>query len=170
MEYIFNLRLLINYVIALSNIRGKWYHAWDESFQRTLRILEATSSYPKLSPIIDPFNLVTSEDSELEQNQCRVDFVEVLPLLSCGRGSRVVKVSDRGLLCHGPHGGCGSSVVKVSDHGRHVMSLSSSPVPLKARRVGVRCTLNMSRAQTSSRWGGVVVRRGGASSGVVLIT
>ncbi|GFY30704.1 uncharacterized protein TNCV_3118641 [Trichonephila clavipes] len=54
--------------------------------------------------------------------------------------------------------GCGSSVVKVSDHGRHVKS--SSPVPLKTSRVGHRCTLNLSRAETSSRWCGVVVRRG----------
>ncbi|GFX89027.1 uncharacterized protein TNCV_2853271 [Trichonephila clavipes] len=38
---------------------------------------------------------------------------------------------------------------------------SSSPVPLKTRRVGKRCTLNLSRAETSSRWCGVVVRRGG---------
>ncbi|PRD29619.1 UNVERIFIED_CONTAM: hypothetical protein NCL1_28832 [Trichonephila clavipes] len=38
---------------------------------------------------------------------------------------------------------------------------SSSPVPLKTNRVGQRCTLNHSRAQTSSRWCGVVVRRGG---------
>ncbi|GFV45466.1 hypothetical protein TNCV_299661 [Trichonephila clavipes] len=45
--------------------------------------------------------------------------------------------------------GCGSPVVKVSDHGRHVMS--SSPEPLKTRRVRARCTLNLSRAQTSSR-------------------
>ncbi|GFV84475.1 hypothetical protein TNCV_5007371 [Trichonephila clavipes] len=45
-------------------------------------------------------------------------------------------------------GGCGSLVVKVSDHARQVMSLS--PVPLKTRRVGKRCRLNMSRAQTSS--------------------
>ncbi|GFU86548.1 uncharacterized protein TNCV_4479841 [Trichonephila clavipes] len=37
---------------------------------------------------------------------------------------------------------------------------SSSPVPLKTRRVGQRCTLNLSRAGTSSRWCGVVVRRG----------
>ncbi|GFV90403.1 uncharacterized protein TNCV_935351 [Trichonephila clavipes] len=37
----------------------------------------------------------------------------------------------------------------------------SSPVPLKTRRVGQRCTLNLSRAETSSRWCGVVVRRGG---------
>ncbi|GFX66114.1 uncharacterized protein TNCV_4102541 [Trichonephila clavipes] len=46
---------------------------------------------------------------------------------------------------------------------------SSSPVPLKTRRVGQRCTLNLSRAETSSRWCGVVVR-GGASSGVVHVT
>ncbi|GFU78659.1 transposable element Tcb2 transposase [Trichonephila clavipes] len=38
---------------------------------------------------------------------------------------------------------------------------SSSPVPLKTRHVGQRCTLNLSRAETSSRWCGVVVRRGG---------
>ncbi|GFW75757.1 uncharacterized protein TNCV_4429401 [Trichonephila clavipes] len=42
---------------------------------------------------------------------------------------------------------------------RHVMR--SIPVPLKTRRVGQRCTLNLSRAETSSRWCGVVVRRGG---------
>ncbi|GFX08032.1 uncharacterized protein TNCV_1237122 [Trichonephila clavipes] len=49
---------------------------------------------------------------------------------------------------------CGSPVVRVSDHGRYVMS--SSPVPQKIRRVGQRCTLNLSRAETSSRWCGVV--------------
>ncbi|GFV51557.1 uncharacterized protein TNCV_3260971 [Trichonephila clavipes] len=38
---------------------------------------------------------------------------------------------------------------------------SSIPVPLKTRRVGQRCTLNLSRAKTSSRWCDVVVRRGG---------
>ncbi|GFY25114.1 uncharacterized protein TNCV_2693051 [Trichonephila clavipes] len=37
---------------------------------------------------------------------------------------------------------------------------SSSPVPLKTRRVEQRCTLNVWRAETSSRWCGVVVRRG----------
>ncbi|GFW24593.1 uncharacterized protein TNCV_2404581 [Trichonephila clavipes] len=47
---------------------------------------------------------------------------------------------------------------------------SSIPVPLKTRRVGQRCTLNLSRAETSSRWCGVVVREGGASSGVVHVT
>ncbi|GFY26383.1 uncharacterized protein TNCV_25801 [Trichonephila clavipes] len=64
--------------------------------------------------------------------------------------------------------GCGSPVVEVSDHGRHVMS--SSPVPLKTHRVRERCTVNLSKAQKSSRWCGVVDRRGGASSGVVLVT
>ncbi|GFS55414.1 uncharacterized protein TNCV_1627011 [Trichonephila clavipes] len=53
--------------------------------------------------------------------------------------------------------GCGSPVVKVSDHGRHVMS--SSPRPQKTCRVGQPCTLNLSRAETSSLWCGVVVRR-----------
>ncbi|GFW31588.1 uncharacterized protein TNCV_4420211 [Trichonephila clavipes] len=47
---------------------------------------------------------------------------------------------------------------------------SSSPVPLKTHRVGKRCTINLSRAETSSRWCSVVVRRGGVSSGVVHVT
>ncbi|GFX10398.1 uncharacterized protein TNCV_1867931 [Trichonephila clavipes] len=64
--------------------------------------------------------------------------------------------------------GCGSPVVKVSNHSRHVMS--SIPVSLKTRRVGQRCALNLSRAETSSHWCGVVVRRGGASAGVVHVT
>ncbi|GFU28866.1 uncharacterized protein TNCV_470021 [Trichonephila clavipes] len=36
---------------------------------------------------------------------------------------------------------------------------SSSPVPLKTRRVEQRSTLNLLRAQMSSHWCGVVVRR-----------
>ncbi|GFX47583.1 uncharacterized protein TNCV_3016021 [Trichonephila clavipes] len=64
--------------------------------------------------------------------------------------------------------GCGSPAVKISDHGRHVTS--SSPIPLKTRCVGEGCSLNLSRAQTSSRWCGVVVRRGGASSSVILVS
>ncbi|GFU40274.1 uncharacterized protein TNCV_1733741 [Trichonephila clavipes] len=47
---------------------------------------------------------------------------------------------------------------------------SSSPVPLKTRRVGQRCTLNLSRAETSSRWCGGGVKRGDTSSGVVHVT
>ncbi|GFT13734.1 hypothetical protein TNCV_3831901 [Trichonephila clavipes] len=39
----------------------------------------------------------------------------------------------------------------------------------ECRPVGQRCTLNLSSAETSSRWCGVVVRRGG-SSGVVHVT
>ncbi|GFX72964.1 hypothetical protein TNCV_2814041 [Trichonephila clavipes] len=37
----------------------------------------------------------------------------------------------------------------------------SIPVPLKTRRVGQQCTLNLSRAETSSSWCGVIVRREG---------
>ncbi|GFU77577.1 uncharacterized protein TNCV_3499491 [Trichonephila clavipes] len=47
---------------------------------------------------------------------------------------------------------------------------SSSPVPLKTLPVEERCTLNLSRAQTSSGWCSVVVRRGGASSDAVHVT
>ncbi|GFU67029.1 uncharacterized protein TNCV_4968781 [Trichonephila clavipes] len=47
---------------------------------------------------------------------------------------------------------------------------SSSAIPLKTRRIGQQCTLNLSRAETSSPWCSVVVRRGGASSGVVHVT
>ncbi|GFU36486.1 cullin-4A [Trichonephila clavipes] len=39
--------------------------------------------------------------------------------------------------------------------------MSLNPKSLKNHRVGERCTLNPSRAQTSSRWCSVVVRRGG---------
>ncbi|GFX50782.1 hypothetical protein TNCV_2723661 [Trichonephila clavipes] len=38
----------------------------------------------------------------------------------------------------------------------------SSPVPLKTRHIGERCTLNLSRTRTSSRWSGVVFMRGRA--------
>ncbi|GFX11302.1 hypothetical protein TNCV_2803661 [Trichonephila clavipes] len=55
-------------------------------------------------------------------------------------------------------GGRGSLVIKVPD--RDWLVTSSIPVPLKTRRVGERCTLNLSRAQMSSRWCCVVVRRG----------
>ncbi|GFT68261.1 hypothetical protein TNCV_658881 [Trichonephila clavipes] len=48
-------------------------------------------------------------------------------------------------------------MVKVSNRGWLVTS--SSPVPLNSHRVGERCTLNLSRAQTRPP-GGVVVRRG----------
>ncbi|GFU47070.1 uncharacterized protein TNCV_2616411 [Trichonephila clavipes] len=51
-----------------------------------------------------------------------------------------------------PARGRGSLVVKVSDRGWLVTS--SSPVPLKSRRAGKQCTSNLSRAQTSSRWSG----------------
>ncbi|GFU67043.1 uncharacterized protein TNCV_4968921 [Trichonephila clavipes] len=53
---------------------------------------------------------------------------------------------------------CRRPVVKVSDHDRHAMS--SSPIPLKTHLVQQRCTLNLSRAETSSRWCDVAVRRG----------
>ncbi|GFT59075.1 uncharacterized protein TNCV_186531 [Trichonephila clavipes] len=59
----------------------------------------------------------------------------------------------------------GGAVAAVAEWYRYrivaCLVTSSSPVPLKTRRVGQRCTLNLSRAETSYRWCGVVVRRGG---------
>ncbi|GFW33299.1 uncharacterized protein TNCV_2859761 [Trichonephila clavipes] len=66
-----------------------------------------------------------------------------------------------------PHSGRGSLAVTVSDRDWHVTS--SSPIPLKTCRVGKRCTLNQSRAQISSRWCGMVVRRGDDGSGVIFV-
>ncbi|GFV22641.1 hypothetical protein TNCV_2078311 [Trichonephila clavipes] len=80
-------------------------------------------------------------------NSPRIDFP--VRCLFCGRGSRVEKESDRRIVTG------------------FVTSLS--PVPLKTRRVRQRCTLNLLRANASSRLCGVV-GRGGASSGVVHVT
>ncbi|GFV31085.1 uncharacterized protein TNCV_2965781, partial [Trichonephila clavipes] len=62
---------------------------------------------------------------------------------SCALKGSERMVSDCGLLCH-----------------RFEPSSTQRPAI-----VGQRCTLNLSRAETSSRWCGVVVRRGSASSG-----
>ncbi|GFW34817.1 uncharacterized protein TNCV_698051 [Trichonephila clavipes] len=57
----------------------------------------------------------------------------------------------------------GENVAAVAEWYRYrivaCLVTSSSPVPLKTHRVGQR--LNLSRAETSSRWCSVVVRRGG---------
>ncbi|GFS65638.1 uncharacterized protein TNCV_1924851 [Trichonephila clavipes] len=54
--------------------------------------------------------------------------------------------------------GRGTLMVKVSDRAWHVTS--SNPIPLKNHRLEKRCTLNLSTAQTSSYWCGGLVRRG----------
>ncbi|GFU73107.1 uncharacterized protein TNCV_1353981 [Trichonephila clavipes] len=62
-----------------------------------------------------------------------------------------------------------SPMVAFSHPGYRIVAgfvTSSSPVPLKTRRVGQRCMLNLSRAETSSRWCGVVVKRGGVPAQV----
>ncbi|GFV50720.1 uncharacterized protein TNCV_2213811 [Trichonephila clavipes] len=46
---------------------------------------------------------------------------------------------------------------------------SSSPVPLKTRRVGQRCTLNLTRAETSFRWCGRRARRGLLAMDLVIL-
>ncbi|GFU08738.1 uncharacterized protein TNCV_990951 [Trichonephila clavipes] len=60
--------------------------------------------------------------------------------------------------------GCGGT-----GHMRRSCPRARNPAPLKTRRVGQRSTLNLSRAETSSRWCGSK-ENGGASSGVVHVT
>ncbi|GFV19423.1 transposable element Tc3 transposase [Trichonephila clavipes] len=96
-------------------------------------------------PTDEVISWVFIESSALEQ------VVAIHPGMAAERAGLVISQAM-------PTEGCGRPVVKVSDHDRHVMC--SSPVPLKTRRVGQRCTLILSRAETSSRWCGVVVRRG----------
>ncbi|GFT79159.1 hypothetical protein TNCV_3095081 [Trichonephila clavipes] len=76
-------------------------------------------------------------------------FVWLITLLYVNHHSvTLVKVEtdlrDSSISVWRQRGGRGSLMVKVSDRGWRVMS--SSPVPLKIRRVGQRCTLSLSRA------------------------
>ncbi|GFW18695.1 hypothetical protein TNCV_1369491 [Trichonephila clavipes] len=64
--------------------------------------------------------------------------------------------------------GCGSLVVKVTNSWSTCHEFKpTTPEDPPCRGV---MQLNLSRAQTSSRWYSVVVSRGGANSGVVLVT
>ncbi|GFW74316.1 hypothetical protein TNCV_3438691 [Trichonephila clavipes] len=74
-----------------------------------------------------------------------------------------------GYCCDNTVYGLGSPVVKVKDSCPACHEFEPSTVEDTPCR-GERCTLNLSTAQTSSRWCGVVVRREGASSGVVYVT
>ncbi|GFW29590.1 uncharacterized protein TNCV_435481 [Trichonephila clavipes] len=80
-------------------------------------------------------------------SQCGWCDIKVLALVSSSLPDRISNLPSSIVSK-----GCGSPVIKVSDHGRHIMSSS----PVKTRRVGQRCTLNLSRAETSSRCGEVV--------------
>ncbi|GFV13204.1 uncharacterized protein TNCV_3655241 [Trichonephila clavipes] len=70
--------------------------------------------------------------------------------------------------CHVRGKDRGNRMFKAS--GLEGLVTSSIPLPLKILHIGDLCTLNLSKAQTSSRWCGVVVRRGGASSCVIHVT
>ncbi|GFT13792.1 uncharacterized protein TNCV_3832331 [Trichonephila clavipes] len=115
--------------------------------------------------------VVRASDSRLESLGSMPDATKYLPSTHGGKGDFRLRrlgslLSGRlshcrgiptGLETHSRGRGHGSRVVKVSDHAWRVMR--SSPVPLKTRRVAERWMLNLSRAETSSRWSGVVVRR-----------
>ncbi|GFV62957.1 DDE_3 domain-containing protein [Trichonephila clavipes] len=102
--------------------------------------------WPAYSPDLNPIEHVASQNVR----RAPLGGVAIIPM-----EHEHIKKSKKG---------CGSPVVKVLAHGRHVMS--SSPIPLRVRRVGERCTLHLSRTQTSSSW----CDSGGANSGVVLVT
>ncbi|GFV58788.1 uncharacterized protein TNCV_3731261 [Trichonephila clavipes] len=98
-------------------------------------------------------------------------------LICCGSKSsrwRVVEIKRRWyqLKCHPRHLTVvrNSRVAAVAEWYRYravaCLVTSSSQVPLKTRRVGQRCTLNLSSAETFSRWCGVVFRRGGVPAQV----
>ncbi|GFV04591.1 uncharacterized protein TNCV_294681 [Trichonephila clavipes] len=136
--------------------RRKWYT--HDFLAETQKLLEKAS---------------TSKDAGLTPPTKRMSNIRKYPghRRQCSRpGPR----RSRRVLCkqyssYGPRG-----VAVVAEWYRYravaVIVTSSSPVPLKTRRVGQRCTFNLSRAETSSRWCGVVVRRRGAGSGVVHVT
>ncbi|GFU54124.1 hypothetical protein TNCV_109491 [Trichonephila clavipes] len=112
------------------------------------RIDRQNSRFRTAKTIIIKFVLHASfVESESAKNAVNELFMRERPTNILGRGSREVQVSDRGLPCH-----------------------EFEPSTTKTRRVGQRCTLNLSRGETSSRWCGVEVRRGGASPGVVHVT
>ncbi|GFX33842.1 hypothetical protein TNCV_3962511 [Trichonephila clavipes] len=124
------------------------------------QIFRPLISQSELEGIPELGNLV-GEDSAMDVTEANVRFIRFLqsrfeeivicsPLYQRIISSSVLEIVYR--VFPNLTWGCGSPVVKTSDNGRHAMS--SSPVPLKTRRVGQRCMLNLSRADKSSRWRG----------------
>ncbi|GFT72636.1 uncharacterized protein TNCV_772472 [Trichonephila clavipes] len=113
--------------------------------------------------------MVGNKEAALSSHRFRI----AVPLKHHGLGADLIKsVEDQNLhvdvVWKFKKRGVSSAVAEWSRYRIETgLVTSSSPVPLKARRVGQRCTLNLSRDQTSFRWYIVVVRRGGANSGVV---
>ncbi|GFX89006.1 hypothetical protein TNCV_2853061 [Trichonephila clavipes] len=107
----------------------------------------ATVQQP-LTPVFSNSNLT------IVMLQAKAGFVNKHNVVPFGCQCRVfiAGLAAQTPMVSGQGRGRGSRVVKVSDRGRHVTS--SSSVPLKTHRVGERCTLNMSRSQASSRWCG----------------
>ncbi|GFU27040.1 uncharacterized protein TNCV_280261 [Trichonephila clavipes] len=119
--------------------------------------LEADSKYTR---IYNPLRVLV-EKCRIDSSQIAMNINLIAPFFYL-KGKEVDAKSDE------------AQVAAVAEWYRYrtvaCFVTGSSPVPLKIRCVGQRCTLNLSRAETSSRGCGVVVRRGGASSGVVHVT
>ncbi|GFV94500.1 uncharacterized protein TNCV_3047931 [Trichonephila clavipes] len=144
------LRMQISLCRAAFPLRHTWYVPWGQKSQKRLSLLipldhALRSLSHRRNSIFSPRHSLA-----LRAKQKPQATVFLSDRLACDQNNPFSSSKTRE--------GCGSPVIK-SNHGNHVMSLS--PIPLKIRRVGQRCTLNLSRAETSSRWCGVVVRSGG---------
>ncbi|PRD18510.1 UNVERIFIED_CONTAM: hypothetical protein NCL1_60318 [Trichonephila clavipes] len=111
-----------------------------------------------------------------DSNFCSRDNSFSLLTLVASSSKTVPNSSESRVSKNCGHRYCNLRVAMVAEWSRYRIMpglvTSSSKVPLKTRRVGQRCTLKLSRDETSSRWYGVVVRREGrsASSGVIHFT
>ncbi|GFX38132.1 uncharacterized protein TNCV_3837311 [Trichonephila clavipes] len=124
--------LVINHDQATRTKPGWHYHLQTSLLCK--RQHQAPSDFACISPIIQQ---VFSGTRVQTRDTGIIVLVAPYPIKPGGRGSRVYRY--RNMAC---------------------LITSSSPVPLKTRRVGQRSTLNLSRAETSSRWWGEKVRRG----------
>ncbi|GFW94388.1 tigger transposable element-derived protein 1 [Trichonephila clavipes] len=177
-----NRAIVTSEIISIAKeIGGEGFDDFGEHDIEELLVDEALNDDDILESMVDITKDLETVDSEPEEDVTPLDeklLREGLQLsvpeeaLPCRSDDVILSSSDESDLA--PIHKRGVGVATVAEWYRYrilaCFATSSSPVPLKTRRVGQRCTLNLSRAETSSRWCGVVVSRGGASSGVVHFT
>ncbi|GFW31242.1 uncharacterized protein TNCV_2578231 [Trichonephila clavipes] len=124
-----------------------WYGSLGMPAQKSTSSLERSTMSVINSPRVSSEGWTKLVISNGGRERCRSSYT-LLELPPYVNGKTLNHVNGRGTLG-----------VKISDRSWHVVN--SSPIPLKTRRVGERCTLNLPGAQTSSHWCGVVVRKEG---------
>ncbi|GFT03301.1 uncharacterized protein TNCV_2984861 [Trichonephila clavipes] len=152
-----NLIQLINNSICSTLFLHMSYNKWSDNQLKPFNVIQTKAlrialGLPQWTPNIVLMKL--AEQEILRQNQKTVQFssVQYSEITVIVENLANALCSDKILMA------------AVAEWYRYrivaCLVTSSSPVPLKTRRVGQRCTLNLSRAEMSSRWCGVVVRRG----------